>query len=261
MQLISLMDSIFRRKKTQLWLKPYEILATADDCGLIEFCEDSLGVDFIRKSMSEMLGRTCDLYDYFRKNFGSPNEKGAQAKSFERAQKNFADSLAAYSLVCYLLQIKDRHNANLLVDKEGHLIHIDFGYLLTDSPGYGIGYESAPFKLPEDFVRILGGPSGQGFRRFRNSMVAGFQALNNDSAKIILLVQMVATSQSDLSCFKGGAREAVDELKQRLCPHSLDRKLSRADCERIIDELIELSSDNFRTQTYDTFQYYTQGIF
>lgn len=77
MQLITLMDSIFKRKNLKLWLKPYEILATSFDCGAIEFCEDSLGVDFIRKTMSEMMNRSCDLYDYFRKNFGSPSKKGA----------------------------------------------------------------------------------------------------------------------------------------------------------------------------------------
>ena len=79
MQLITLMDSIFKRKNLKMWLKPYEILATSYDCGLIEFCDDSIGVDYIRKTLSEMTGRSCDLYDYFRKNFGSPNSKGVQA--------------------------------------------------------------------------------------------------------------------------------------------------------------------------------------
>mmetsp|Transcript_32431 Transcript_32431/g.42871 ORF Transcript_32431/g.42871 Transcript_32431/m.42871 type:complete len:136 (+) Transcript_32431:2113-2520(+) len=77
MQLISLMNSIFKRKKINLWLKPYEILATSYDCGLIEFCEDSLGVDYIKKTMSHMMNRSCDLWDYFRKNFGSPSQRGA----------------------------------------------------------------------------------------------------------------------------------------------------------------------------------------
>jgi len=40
--------------------------------------------------------------------------------------------------------------------------------------------------------------------------------LNKEAAKIILLVQMVANSQSDLSCFMGGKEIAVSELKERL---------------------------------------------
>ena len=72
MQLISLMDQIFRRKNLKLWLKPYEIIATSQDTGLIEFVEDGLGLDYIRKTMSTKLNRPCDLYDYFRKNYGYP---------------------------------------------------------------------------------------------------------------------------------------------------------------------------------------------
>lgn len=69
-------------------------------------------------------------------------------------------------------------------------------------------------------------------------MVAGFQALNKHAAKIILLVQMVAAAQSDLTCFKRGAKVAVDELKLRLCPLGVDQKLTKLDCERYIDALI-----------------------
>ena len=45
--------------------------------------------------------------------------------------------------IFYLDQGKDHHNENLLMDKEGHIIHIDFGFILSNSPG-GVNFESAP---------------------------------------------------------------------------------------------------------------------
>ena len=72
---------------------------------------------------------------------------------------------------------------------------------------------------------------------------------------------MVALAQSDLSCFKGGSKEAVNELKERLCPLGVETKLTKTDCERIVDALIQESDGNWRTQVYDGFQYCVQGIF
>jgi phosphatidylinositol 4-kinase B len=70
------------------------------------------------------------------------------------AQRNFVESMAGYSIVCYLLQIKDRHNGNILMDDEGHVIHIDFGFMLSNSPG-GVNFENSPFKLTRELLEVM----------------------------------------------------------------------------------------------------------
>lgn len=52
--------------------------------------------------------------------------------------KNFIQSLAGYSLITYMLQVKDRHNQNIMIKRDGTVVHIDYGFFLSRMPGKGI---------------------------------------------------------------------------------------------------------------------------
>ncbi|CAI2382541.1 unnamed protein product [Moneuplotes crassus] len=248
MQLISQIDQIFKRKKLNIWLKPYEILATGKDCGLIEFLSDAISIDAFKKK-----NPTCSLDDYFKQNFTSKKE-------LSKARQAFARSLAGYSLVCYILQIKDRHNGNILLDTEGHIMHIDFGFLLTNAPGKGLNFEKAPFKLTDDFIEVLEGPESKYFKKFREKLISGFSAIQKKAEQLICLVEMMIASQQELDCFIGGRERVLNELRSRLFPYDRNKVLSKAECKEYIDELIDQSSNNWRTKVYDGFQKCCQGI-
>lgn len=50
-------------------------------------------------------------------------------------------------------QLPHRHNGNILIDGEGHILHIDFGFIFSNSPR-NLGFETAPFKLTNEFLEV-----------------------------------------------------------------------------------------------------------
>lgn len=89
----------------------------------------------------------------------------------------------------YFLQIKDRHNGNILLDRDGHLIHIDFGFMLSNSPG-NIGFEAAPFKLPLEYIEVLGGVNSGPYLEFRRLFRDGFEAARKHCDRIVSECQL-----------------------------------------------------------------------
>ena len=249
-QLINEFNQIFKLENVNCWLNTYEIISTGTDTGLVEMVNNSLSLDMLKQKLNNISLREFYLFYWGKGHTDTPE--------YKKAMTHFVESLAGYSLICYFLQIKDRHNANILIDKEGYLTHIDFGFLLSNAPGKGLKFEQAPFKLSRDMVENLGGDKGHYFEQFRKLLKKGFLAVHKHREKIIILVEMMWCGNGrNLKCFEGG-QETIDNLRKRLEPKGCDKK---GDVFRFVDSLIEQSIDNWRTKWYDIFQYYAQGIF
>jgi phosphatidylinositol kinase/protein kinase (PI-3 family) len=244
--LIELCQEIFSdcNLDDSLWLKPYRIVSTGPAAGFVETLPNTLSIDAIKKT-----DNFISLPHFFQSLYGTSGGRLNEAK------KNFVSSLAAYSLVCYVLQIRDRHNGNILIDKHGHIIHIDFGFLLGIAPGGSFSIESAPFKLTEEMLDVFGGIDSDMFSEFVKAFTQGFLALRSKSTAILSAVSLIA-SDSSFPCFQGKEPSVIlDKLRQRFkC------ELSSSDAIEHCLELIIQSYSNLGTRQYDSFQWYTNGI-
>ncbi|PWW77480.1 kinase-like protein [Tuber magnatum] len=257
-QLIHVCGKIWEKADVPVWIKRMRILVTGGSSGLIETITNGTSLHSLKRSltiasvasMKSPRGRIASLKDHFVKTFGEP-----ESDTYRAAVGAFTQSLAAYSIICYILQLKDRHNGNVLIDNQGHIIHIDFGFMLSNSPG-SVGFESAPFKLTQEYVDVLGGAQSAEFAKFRALCKQAFQALRKSADNIVLLVELMG-KESRMPCFASGAESATNHLRQRF-----QLQLSEAEAETFVDDvLIQKSLGNYSTRMYDQFQYLTQGIY
>ena len=182
---------------------------------------------------------------------------GSAKPSLEEARRNCMHSVAAYSLVQYILQLKDRHNGNVLLDSSGRLVHVDFSFILGWAPG-GITFEKAPFKLTKDVVDVWGGRGSPLWEQFVQLIVKGLQALQIDHIAFLRDVEVMAASGARFPFLRQMTlprKRLLQLLRRRFKLYKSEAKLRRyAIC------LIDEAYDNFWTRTYAKFQLLTNGI-
>lgn len=256
-QLIQRASQLWKQNGVGVWVRRMMILITSANSGLVETITNALSLHSIKKALTtaEVNARTRDartiaqLTQHFKLKFGPET-----SSRYNNAVRNFVESLAGYSVLCYLLQIKDRHNGNILVDAEGHIIHIDFGFMLSNSPGH-IGFEANTFKLTQEYVDLMGGIDSPNYELFMKLSTDAFLALRKHTYEFCNFMEIMGKN-STLPCFKGGAQVVSQQLRLRLMPD-----ISEQEAREQFGFLIKKSENNFYTRMYDQFQLITQGIY
>lgn len=250
MQLIAFYQRAFREAKLPLWMHTYTILSTSKSTGIIQLIPDAYSIDSIKKR-EDFPG---NLRAYYEQLYGAPAADGTEPASLTAAIKAFVQSMAAYSVVCYLLQIKDRHNGNVMIDTQGHIVHIDFGFVFGLAPGKAFSMElRVPWKLNREMVAVMGGQKSPHYAEYVDLCVQAMSCARRVSDGAVAMMEIL-TYKSNFPAFRYNSN-AIADFKTRLLPKVADKDLAKA-----VNGLLYTSFDNAGSDLYDQFQLATNGI-
>ncbi|KAG6909642.1 hypothetical protein DXG01_016424 [Tephrocybe rancida] len=246
LQIIAMFKNIFTSVGLTLYLFPYRVTATGPGCGVIDVVPNATSRDEMGRA------KVNDLLDFFIAKYG-----GQDTVAFQKARLNFIQSMAAYSVACYILQIKDRHNGNIMIDGEGHIVHIgasNIDLLLVTRESnvlLGVKFEPNSFKLNHEMVVLMGGRYSQGYQLFQNLTVKAFLAIRPHAEQLISTVQLML--DTGLPSFKG--EPTIKRLRDRFALGLNERQAAD-----FMMAIVKNAHENVRSTAYDEFQRLQNGI-
>ncbi|GAA5841119.1 hypothetical protein JCM5353_003658 [Sporobolomyces roseus] len=232
LQIIAMHKNIFNSLGLDLLVTPYRVTATGPGCGVIDVVPNATSRDEMGRA------KINDLLSFFTMKYGP-----VESIEFQKARTNFIQSMAAYSLLCYIIQIKDRHNGNIMIDGRGCITHIDFGFLFDIGPG-GIKFEPNSFKLSHEMIVLMGGPESAGYRNFVDLTIKAFLSARLYAKQIVHTTSQMLSAE--FPSFKG--EPTMDRLLERF---RLD--LNEKDAAKYMISVIDNAYENRMSIVYDYF--------
>ena len=142
-----------------------------------------------------------------------------------------------------------------MIDINGNIIHIDFGFILGISPG-NLNFENSPFKLTNEYIEILDGKNSAMFQYFKSLLFKGFIEIKKNYNCFSQIIQIMYKGEPNLPCFIGRKiDDIINNFKSRFHFNKCD-----LDYYDLVDNLIYYSINNWRTVQYDNFQKLTNNI-
>ena len=196
MQLIMIMDKIWLDNGLDFRMKPYRVLATLDQVGMIEVVLNAETTSKIHKTYGGNFGalKESTINDYLKAN-------NKIDKDMEKAIDNFIRSCAGYCVATYILGIGDRHSGNIMVTEKGNLFHIDFGHFLGNfKTKFGIKRERTAFVFTEEMAFVMGKKNSKDFLLFEECCVKGYNLVRKNGHFLIsIFMMMLSAGMPELS--------------------------------------------------------------
>eukprot|EP01134_Creolimax_fragrantissima_P003351 CFRG3351T1 len=179
LQMITLMDSLLQQEQLNLRLIPYKALALGPEHGMVQY------IDSV--SVAAVLDGEGSVQSFFRKHNADQNAPyGIKAEVMD----TYIRSCAGYCVISYILGIGDRHLDNLMLRTDGHLFHIDFGYILGRDPKPF----APPMKLTKEMLEGMGGATSAEYKKFSSNCYNAFLILRRSANLILNLFNLMTTA-------------------------------------------------------------------
>ncbi|OQR87151.1 phosphatidylinositol kinase [Achlya hypogyna] len=198
LQLIRLMDEMWREDGKDLAMEPYKCVSTGPMTGILQVVQHAVTTADVHKrggAMGGIFGAFNDqsFTDWIEANNADPRSKKVAVDLFMR-------SCAGYCVATYVLGIGDRHNDNIMITTGGRYFHIDFGHFLGFMKyQYGIKREKTPFVFTPEMAHVFGGIGTDEFRKFQALSAEAFNVVRRHLHLLVsLLLLMIPADMPEL---------------------------------------------------------------
>lgn len=152
LQVITVIDAIWRSEGLDLKMLPYTCLATGKQVGMIEVVREARTIMKVQRSLGLRAAfqvGSRELHRWFE-------NTAKDSLKYQRLMDTFTKSCAGYCVATFVLGIGDRNPDNIMINDDGHIFHIDFGHFLGHfKKKFGINRERVPFVLTDDFLFVI----------------------------------------------------------------------------------------------------------
>ncbi len=116
----------------------------------------------------------------------APGPPGAPLGVRPAALQNYLRSLAGYTVLTYVFGVGDRHMDNVMLCRDGRLLHVDFGYAWGADPKF----REAPLALTAAMVGALGGPGAPAYGEMVSLACEAYNALRRAAPLLLALLAL-----------------------------------------------------------------------